>query len=100
MILLGLFLTGGALGYLRASRPVQRFLWLAGTTALVWASAAVYLGVYWNERKESWMTTPGDGWQTFFGTLVYGLVLVLILALPGLVSLLKRPVPPAASSRQ
>jgi hypothetical protein len=95
MILLGLVLTGGALGYLRTSRPVQLFLWLAGTTALVWTSAAVYLGVYWNERKESWMTTPGDGWQTFFSTLVFGLVLVLILALPSLVSLLKRPARPS-----
>jgi hypothetical protein len=98
MILLGLFLTGGALGYLRASQPAQRFLWLAGSTALVWASAAVYLGVYWDERKESWMTAPGDGWQTFFGTLVFGLILVLILALPGLASLLKRPARPANTS--
>jgi hypothetical protein len=100
MILLGLALTGGALGYLRASRPAQRFLLLAGTTALVWASAAVYLGVYWNERKESWMTMPGDGWQTFFGTLVFGLILVLILALPGLASLLKRPAQPAGTGPQ
>lgn len=86
LVLLGLFLAGGALGYLRAIGRMHSFVWLAGSVALVWTCAAVYLGVYWNERKEAWMTTPGNGWQVFFQTLLFGLVLVAILSLPGVVA--------------
>ncbi len=87
-----LILAGGALAYMRTRGPMPGFLWLAGAVLLAWAVSAVFLGYYWNGRQETWMDAPGNGWNSFFSCLEFGLFLTVLLSLPGLAAAFARRV--------
>jgi hypothetical protein len=90
VVLMGLGLGLGAAGYLRQAGRGARMLWLVGSVGLVWAASAVYLGLYWNGRLEKWMTQPANGWSQARSVLLQGVLFMVLISIPALVSRLLR----------
>jgi hypothetical protein len=80
----GILLAVGAAAYLRDCRSLRRFLWLAAASVLVTGGAAVFLGLYWSGRQETWMRSPANGWDEALSAFISGIFLLVILAFPGL----------------
>jgi hypothetical protein len=90
MLNLGMaILTAGAVLYLLSTSTRQRAVSLLGCLALAWGFAAIDVANYWGGRQEVWMNQPGDWGQTLRPMAVFGVAMLGILLLPGILSWLK-----------
>ncbi len=89
-VVIWLALAGGALLYLRAGHPWQRFGWLLGGFVLSWGIAMLNLGYYWSHTLLPGMQAPVPWIDTLRWMGRFGILLLIILAAPLLVGLASR----------
>jgi hypothetical protein len=79
----------GAFYYMRRQNIWPRFASLVGSYSLSWLVLMIHQSFYWNGRQEIGMTEPGTWQETLKWTSRMGVMLMLILVAPVLISILQ-----------
>ena len=87
-----LILAVGTVVYMRTENIWYRFASLVGGFSIGWLAVMIHLGIYWHGRQLFWMSEPGSWIETLNWTSQMGAALMLILAAPLLVALLRQAV--------
>jgi len=88
LVILGI----GAIGYMRTQNPWRRFAWLLGGFALGWTILMTHQVIYWNGRQDPGMPKPVTWQDALDWTGEFGATLLLILAAPVVIELVRRMV--------
>lgn len=92
LLVIGLCLAAGAAVHMRSRTGVSRLLALLGGLALPWLLSSIALAFYWTSTQESWAAGPVSWTEMALPMLAAGAVLLVILAAPALLVVLRRRV--------
>ncbi len=80
-----LLLAGCGLVWLRNRRAAAGVVAMLGGLVLSYVASAIYQGLYWEGRMETWMREPGDSLGSAIGTLVCATPIIILTLGPWLI---------------